>query len=354
MKLSVPFLPISSYVNFLKNCSDHIHSIYFSLNTGPVLDARFRFIDADIEQLNAKLTELKNIKKYCLLNARFVHPSLYHDDHFLDRLFNYLGFLKTTGNLDGFVFSDAYLLTAMGNKKNRLSESIEAVPGINCMIDSFEKAEAFFEIIRNNRFLTPGKIILDRSMNRDLGTLIKTADSIHERYPDIIIELLANEGCIRHCPFKLTHDAQISLANLDSVKNVTFITNQSVGCHAYFFDQPENFLKSPFIRPEDQAAYTPFVDTIKICGRTLGTKFLFQVIKAYINRSFDGNLIELMDAAHWLADHYNLRNKRLDPGFLKIITGCKNICTNCNHCSKLWSTAATKKKLQFKPYKDIR
>jgi hypothetical protein len=33
--------------------------------------------------LAGELKQFKNIRKYCLLNSRFVHPQAYHDPYFL-------------------------------------------------------------------------------------------------------------------------------------------------------------------------------------------------------------------------------------------------------------------------------
>lgn len=353
MKFSVPFLPEITYSQFLQKNIKHIHSIYYTLNTGPVLDARFRFLHTDFNQLNQMLQKFSGIKKYCLLNARFIHPTLYHDTEFLDRILDQMSRLNDCGNIDGIVFSDAYFLTALTDRNNEVSNHIEAVPGINCMIDSIEKAESFIDIIRTKKFKLPGKLILDRSLNRNLDQLEKISLAVKKAYPETKIELLANEGCIHHCPFKLAHDAQISLANFESIKNLTFLTNQTVGCHAYFLDNPETFLHSPFIRPEDTTHYDHLADTIKLCGRTLGPVFLTKMLTAYFNRSYNGNLFKLMDAAHWMADHYHLDNKRLDPGFLKMVTKCKTINGRHNQCRSAWKKAAKKKSIQIKKYKDI-
>jgi hypothetical protein len=353
MKFSVPFLPDHHYTAFIKQQSAHIQSVYFALDQGPVLDARMRLNHTKTAAINRLLTDLGPIEKYCLLNSRFIHPSLYHDHQFLDHLLDQLSFLYAHNNLNGFVFSDAYLLTALSTRKNKTACQMEAVPGINCMIDSFQKAASFLEIIDDSGFLAPRKILLDRSLNRDLTQLQTVVTQIKANHPGMTIELLANEGCMLHCPYKLAHDAHISLANLSDQKNLTHLINQTIGCHTYFFNHPKRFLKSPFIRPEDLAAYSETVDSIKLCGRTLGPRFLTNVINAYINRSYPDNLLHLMDATHWLSDHYHIDNKKLDPGFLKMVTQCKIDCAVCDGCSELFQYSAKNKPVGLKHFKDI-
>ena len=352
MKLSVPFIPDKKYINFLKNNSLNLESIYFSLHSGPVLDSRMRFKKQDLSDLSKGLKQIKSVKKYCLLNSRFINPCLYHDTEFLNQTLDKLEFLVSHSNINGIVFSDTYFLIAMSATKRDVISCLEAVPGINCMIDSSQKAFSFFDMIEQTGFEIPGKIVLDRSLNRNIKQLKKTRSEIKHQYNQIKIELLANEGCIYHCPFKLAHDAQISFSNLRITPDKTFQINKTIGCHTYFFTTPEKFLKSPFIRPEDINKYTGVADTIKLCGRTLGINFLFNCIGAYIKKSYDGNLFSLMDASHWLSDRYHIDNKRLDPGFFNMLTNCKKDCKNCSICNDLFLKAATKKTLQIKKYKD--
>ncbi|MFH2057362.1 MAG: hypothetical protein ABIJ59_00485 [Pseudomonadota bacterium] len=352
MKLSVPFISDKQYTLFLQQRIQFIESVYFSLHSGPVLDARMRFKKTSLNELAKGLKNLGNIKKYCLLNSRFIHPKFYHDTTFLDALLDSLNHLSSQADITGFVFSDAYFLTALGARKNKAAHHLEAVPGINCMIDSFQKTMAFFEIIEETGFKLPQKIILDRSLNRNFFQLEKTCRTIMEKYSPIKFELLANEGCIHHCPYKLAHDSQISFSNTGYSQDLTYMTNQTIGCHAYYSDRPERFFKSPFIRPEDIVHYQMVVHTIKLCGRTIGTRFLKNCIDAYIKQSYTGNLLELMDATHWLSDLYHVENKNLDPDFLNMITQCTKTCKSCKLCHNLWLSATRKKSLGIKEYKD--
>ncbi len=352
MKLSVPFIPDGKYTNFLKNKTRNIESVYFSLHSGPVLDSRMRYKNAMLHEISEGLQHLKPVKKYCLMNSRFINPGLYHDTQFLNQTLDKLEYLVSHANINGIVFSDAYFLNALSATKRDITGFLEAVPGINFMIDSSEKAVAMFEFIRQTGFKFPGKIVLDRSLNRNIRQLKKMGSDIKKAGNQIKIELLANEGCIYHCPFKLTHDAQISFSNTGLAQDQTFQTNRSIGCHAWFFKTPENFFKSPFIRPEDIDMYTQTADTIKLCGRTLGVNFLCRCITAYIENSYKGNLFNLMDATHWLSDVYHIENKKLDPGFFNLLTSCTKNCKNCNVCRDLFLKTARQKPLKLKQYKD--
>ncbi len=352
MKLSIPFIPDEKYTNFLKNEIQNIESVYFSLHQGPVLDARMRFKKVELSELTKGLKKLGDVKKYVLLNSRFINPGLYRDTKFLNQSIDKLEILAENVNLTGIVFSDAYFLNALAGTEREVISRLEAVPGINCMLDTAQKAFVFMELIEKAGFKYPGKLILDRALNRDLNSLSDMAQKVKTRYKSLTIELLANEGCIYHCPFKLAHDSQISYLNLTPSPTADFMTNQSVGCHTYFHDSPWHFFKSPFIRPEDVDEYKGIADSIKLCGRTLGINFLTQCITAYIKKSFEGNLLELMDATHWLSDLYYIENKMLDPVFFKQVTPCTKECKKCSMCSDLFSKTAKRQSIGLKNYKD--
>ena len=353
MQLTVPFIPDEKYIKFLGSHATILSSVYFPLYSGPVLDARMRFDKITRQTLVKRLSQLKNTPKYCLLNTRFIHPKLYQDKAFLTGLFTMLEKLTSESGLTGIVLNDFYFLNALSVSGPQFLGSLEAVPGINSMIDSISKIEAVLDIIEPSGFKLPGKLILDRSLNRHLKRLEQIRHSLKSNYPEIKIELLANEGCIYQCPFKLSHDAQIAYSNIEPGKNRTHTINTRVGCHAFFHNTPDRIFKSPFIRPEDIGFYENLADSVKICGRTLGTYFLTTAIKAYETHSFDGNLATLMDASHWLSDVYHIDNKSLDPGFFNLITNCTKACKTCRICSDLFERAATRKKVTIRPYKDF-
>jgi hypothetical protein len=55
------------------------------------------------------------------------------------------------------------------------------------------------------------------------------------------------------------------------------------------------FLRSPFIRPEDVGAYRDLgIDIIKLSDRTEATEFLLKTAQAYAAERFDGNLFSLI------------------------------------------------------------
>ena len=353
MKLSVPFIPDKGYAEILVHKQTELASVYFGLHCLPALDARVQPTPVDPSLLVKTLGKMAGIKGYCLLNTRFVRPDLYLDDLFVSQILDTLQKLHQTIGLQGIVFSDLYLMRALSRTGHELISQLEAVPGINMMTDTAPKAFFLLDAIAKTRFRPPGKLVLDRSLNRDFQGLEKTVQTIRKAYPQMRIELMANEGCLLHCPFKHTHDAQISLSNTGLIQEQTHRISRTLGCHHTFFHHPHLFLSSPFIRPEDMHAYAGLADTIKISGRTLGPNFLNKVLRAYTQRSYDGNLLELMDATGFMADAYVIDNKKLGGDFLDILANCDKFCKKCGICRDIFKIAARKLPLTLRPYKDM-
>ena len=357
MKLSVPYIPDPAYTDFLTNRLQSLASVYFPLDGSGVWDARVRpgagSPDADpVPALARGLQRLKGIKKYVLMNTRFVRPEIYTDSRILIRFLDSLGRLGETVQIQGIVFSDFYLLRALDRTGHDIVAHMEAVPGVNCMMDTAEKVRACLELVSLTRFRPPSRLILDRSVNRNLERLSAVRKQILQEYPGTAIELLANEGCILNCPFKPAHDAHIALSNTGLVKEATCRINQYAGCQDFFLAHPARFLKSPFIRPEDRHHYQGLADTLKLSGRTLGTAFLTRCITAYHGGSYDGNLLDLMDAAHFLSDHFYIHNPRLGSDFFPLLSSCTNQCKTCRLCDRLFQTSARRNSATLRPFKD--
>ena len=356
MKLSVPFIADLDYARFLAGHRSRISSIYFPLPSGPVTDARVRLSDdlvSGTRKICANLSGLKAIDKYIIMNTRFITPQVYTDHMILSGILNDIAHLDNAVGIKGIVLSDMYLLRALDRTGHEIIPDLEAVPGINAMLDSPEKIFAFFELLDLCRFKFPARIVPDRALNRNPGRLAALSKAVKDFNPDIRIELLANEGCIHQCPFKPSHDAHIALSNTGLVKENTFQMNQTIGCQDYFNLRPHGFLKSPFIRPEDIHHYQGIADGIKLCGRTRGVRFLKRCIRAFIDGSFDGNLLDLMDTPEVLARQYHIDNIRLGDQFFTTLTSCTKTCKPCRICAELFNRASWKKELTFESYKEF-
>ena len=337
--LDVPFLPEEDYVAFLNSNSDAVDSVYFSLPGAQRLDNRSHAYPG--ESLNYLIKLLAQLatghKRYALLNSRFYGPELLTDKEQISTLIANLEHCLEQNVIDGIVYCDQYLLQALSNEAPNLAAQLEAVPGLNTMLDSQGKIEAHLAYIGETRFRQPKRLILDRSLNRNLTKLAEISAWCRQGLPDMRLEVVGNEGCLPHCPYRSSHDAYIALDNCTSGDNSEAI-NQALGCRRLLKKQPYRLLQSPFIRPEDIDSYLYDIDLIKISGRNLNSADLIQIITAYIKRSWKGNLLELLDSSHWLAKELYIDNSALSFDFANMLSLCNNRCETCRFCIELFQS----------------
>ncbi|MCI5221480.1 MAG: hypothetical protein D3924_02055 [Candidatus Electrothrix sp. AR4] len=338
--LDVPFRPEETYIEFLNKNSAHIDSIHFSLMGDKRMDNRIDVESIDeTDTLIGLLRQLTVSDKYVLLNSIFYGPSLFTDVKQLRPLIHCLDKCVNAGMLKGIIYCDQYLLQSLSNEAPSLVAELEAIPGINTMLDSQAKISSHLAYIGETNFRLPSKLVLDRSLNRNLEKLTDTVHWCRQGFPDMKLELLANEGCLPFCPYRASHDAYIALGNHEGDDN-SFYINKELGCMQLLEKQPHRLLQSPFIRPEDVDSYQTHVDLILLCGRAQGAAFLQKTINAYIQRSYEGNLLELLDSMNWLAEQMHVENAALSFDFANMLSVCNNRCNSCGFCIELFQAIA--------------
>ncbi|HSR37258.1 MAG TPA: hypothetical protein VLL73_08765 [Desulfurivibrionaceae bacterium] len=339
MQLDVPCIAHRPYVEFLRGIENRLAAVHFRVPLPAALDSRNLPRREELAELNDLLSLLSVPRKHALLNSRFYSPRLYTTPEALAPILLTLRTLLAQGNLHGIIFSDHYLLQALGRADPELCSQMEAIPSVNAMLDSFDKISAHLELITVTPFRPPTQLVLDRALNRDLGRLGEVSSRCRAAFPSLRLALLANEGCLAQCPFKPAHDAHIALANLgDEAANP--LLNSDLGCIDHLARHPARLFKSPFIRPEDQQRYAPYVDQIKLCGRTLGAEFLTRTVRAYADGTYSGNLLDLFDTMEWLAKRLSVANRLVPPEFFAMVTACAKECRACGYCDRLHAEIA--------------
>jgi hypothetical protein len=111
--------------------------------------------------------------------------------------------------------------------------------------------------------------------------------------------------------------------------------NRELGCSRYFLGDHAHILRSPFIRPEDVELFEPHADVIKLCGRTRGAGVMQRIARAYLQRSYRGNLLELMDSMEHIAARLYLPNEAIPADFARRVCTCSGACTQCGCCRDL-------------------
>ena len=336
----IPFLADADYVQFLLENPVEIASLHFRLPGTAGLDNRAQPEgNTTVEQTISWLGEFKEVKKYGLLNSRIYPPELLLDADRITTVTQSLERCLEAGVLDGIIFCDHYLLQRLGDYSPEIASAIEAVPGINMCFDSFDRIAFELSYLDETPFRPPRKLILDRCLNRDLDRLATISRLCRESFPAIRLGVLANEGCLLHCPFKLSHDGYIGLANICG-RDHTFGLNQKLGCLRLIDQKPWQLLLSPFIRPEDVELYLYHIDFIKLCGRTLGRDFLIRLVSSYLQRSYSGNLLDLLDAVNHLSQSLYIDNPSLSFDLANMHSMCDRQCAACGFCAEVFESIA--------------
>lgn len=315
----------------------------------------FEYIDL-LEKLNKKSLNNKVTEIYGSFNLAEVsslRPSIWLDDVKVEFLSKYVKYAKDKGIFFNYVMN----ATCIGNKevtkegalkidsfiRSLVSLGIEyitvSIPYLIAMIherfpeikivcsicnevDSVEKAKRFKE-------LGVERIVLSRDINRNMSLLNDICAKVEMEY-----EVLANSKCLLKCINNQAHGNSSSHASLIDDANT-----EKIQYNVYYFTycqmkrvcNPENLLKSQWIRPEDMKYYDEKkINYLKIDGRGKSSNDLLEVIEAYMICKYDGNFLKIIDKT--ISDIFYLDNKKLS-GFTEIFYEGKKSCNyDCDKC----------------------
>ena len=190
-------------------------------------------------------------------------------------------------------------------------------------IDCLERAVVYARLGAN--VITP-----EVGINRDLELLaaIKAATGAE-------LKLMVNEGCLYKCAFRKFHFNYISHVSKKSGRELIFVPY----CDQVISADPSQMLKSGWIRPEDTHKYSEITTYFKIVGRELKKSKFTRVIRAYLEESWDGDLMDIICSG--IGSYANkhgtyLDNKALgELGFFERVTSCGQFCSRCGYCEEV-------------------
>lgn len=149
------------------------------------------------------------------------------------------------------------------------------------------------------------EITLPNHFSRDFTALRQLL--MHYKNTPIKFRLIANNSCLHYCPYALNHACYMSHQSQthEEIQSLN-IDYSLLKCKSTEIKNPAMLLASEWIRPEDVHYYTElcretgnFNLSLKLVERTKNTAFLTNVAKAYLNESYEGNLIDLLN---WPSD----------------------------------------------------
>lgn len=178
---------------------------------------------------------------------------------------------------------------------------------------------------------------VQRDCNRDLEHLARLSE--WSRANGKRLSILANSGCFRNCSGQIFHDNLVAhetaVARSDNVEGFMPYT-----CWNYLQDRRHwpTVLQATWIRPEDLHHYDALFDLVKLATRMHERPHI--VIRAYAQRSFAGNLLDLLEPGHAAAfAPFVIDNRRFPPDWFERSTTCTRQCHACDTCRQVLEAA---------------
>jgi collagenase-like PrtC family protease len=134
------------------------------------------------------------------------------------------------------------------------------------------------------------EIIIDEHINREFKNLEAIRKAVKCN-----LELIVNNICLWQCPYNFEHVNHDGHASREGEEEAyCYLQYPGYLCLYRKLTDPVELLKSPWIRPEDLPHYeTIGYDHFKITERFKRTPLLLEHVKAYENRRYDGNILDL-------------------------------------------------------------
>jgi len=214
-----------------------------------------------------------------------------------------------------------YLLnaSAMGNTEytregqRRMEEMLEWLDGVG--VDSVTVANIFFlrlikkryprlkVRISSHRFTDNARkvrfwvengadyiVVSEISVHREF----KVLEAMRKAAGDVELQLIVNNWCRYDCAIAGNHAVTLSAAS--QADNRGFPLDYcSLVCNQIRLNDPVNYIRANWIRPEDLHLYEDLgYENFKIVERNTPTQILIERVKAYSERRYDGNLLDLV------------------------------------------------------------
>lgn len=321
-----------------KHSPDIIDEVYGSMKNDPLGQVReskrlsnvgYKEIEEFVENAHSK-----NIGVCYAINSPIITPK--HIAAKSEDISYFIRQLERMG-IDGIIVASPafakYFLVA--HSKSMMHVIGSTVLGLNTLeqIDEFEE--------------TFDRVCPHTDKNRDI-VFLKKMNRIIE------VELLVNEMCLHHCAWRNYHYCQEASSQMfESSKILKGFESYPIDeCWKCFVDRPSNILKSRWVRPEDIHLYESVgIEWFKLSGRTMPTEWIIRVAKAYVERTYDGNLLDLFPIVTGSLSKEKEGNKifyinnnaidglgaellRRDNGNCSL--GCKII--SCDICDREWES----------------
>ena len=179
---------------------------------------------------------------------------------------------------------------------------------------------------------------MKREHNRNLAKIQELSAWCKQNGKELFC--LANSGCLNHCSAHTFHDNLVAHESEIMEKDNAYIFRGV--CQSYL-QNPEKrssvIKDTNFIRPEDIGATEGYFTAAKLATRVNPRPE--QILKAYINESFAGNTLQLLEPDHSGTLYpVFLDNRKFPKNFVETVMKCSKNCTECGYCEDVYRQAA--------------
>jgi hypothetical protein len=137
----------------------------------------------------------------------------------------------------------------------------------------------------------------------------KILRAMKEAAQGVELQLIVNNWCRQDCAIAGTHAVGLSAGSQQGNKGFP-LDYCSLVCNQLRLHEPVNYLRANWIRPEDLHLYEEMgFHNFKIVERNTPTQILLDRVKAYAERHYDGNLLDLVQNYAYPYDKFGEKAK---------------------------------------------
>ncbi|NVM52543.1 MAG: U32 family peptidase [Candidatus Helarchaeota archaeon] len=255
-----------------------------------------------------------------LLNANCL-GNIEHKPEEQGKIYNFLGWLSDI-EVDAVTLTNPILIRLVKKSFPKLKIGVS----VFAQVSSIQMAQAYED-------MGCDLITLPYFLNRDF----KLLESIRKAVK-CELQLFVQNACMHSCTTAIAHGCFMSHASQVAQGNDLVMEYYAANCALIKLRNPEEYIKSRWIRPEDLRIYKSLgYSRFKITDRSRSTSWLLNTAKAYNNGKYEGNLADILsiESPEYKSKHYhpsifaNVRRLFIDqidriPSYVRKWVGLQN------------------------------
>ncbi len=148
-------------------------------------------------------------------------------------------------------------------------------------------------------------VVSEVNIHREL----KVLEAMQRAACGVELQLIVNNWCRQDCAIAGNHAVGLSAASQRGARGFP-LDYCSLVCNQLRLEEPVNYLRANWIRPEDLHLYEELgYHNFKIVERNTPTQILLERVRAYAGRRYDGNLLDLVQNYAYPAEKIGARGR---------------------------------------------